>query len=102
MGSAQTRMRRSRWRWRSSARCRRARGLPSYRCLERGGLVSKLGSPRRLSLHDRVTALTERVGNVDLVEVAAHDAQGGRRDESQVELGEEAGFILGDIEGWWL
>jgi hypothetical protein len=41
---------------------------------------------------------TESVGDVDLVEVAAHDAKSRRRYERQVELREEAGFLFWNIE----
>ena len=41
---------------------------------------------------------TKGVRDVDLIKVTAHDAQSGRRDEGQVELGEEAGLLLGEVE----
>lgn len=46
----------------------------------------------------RTGPLTESVGDVDLIKITAHDAQGRRRYEGQVELGKKASFVLWDVE----
>lgn len=43
---------------------------------------------------------TESIGDVDLVEVAAHYAQSRRGYKRQVEFGEKSGFVLWHIECW--